>query len=68
VGGEEPAGTIRTVWAYVPRRRIWQRLPDLPTPRHGLGVAAVGGTVYAISGGEQPGLFVSRANESLGIE
>ena len=41
--------------------------PDLPTPRHGVGVAALGGTVYVIGGGPQPGLFVSDANESLRI-
>jgi N-acetylneuraminic acid mutarotase len=67
VGGEEPAGTIASVFVYDPKRRLWQRLPDLPTPRHGLGVAAIGKTVYAVAGGPQPGLFVSRANESLGI-
>ena len=65
VGGEEPAGTIRDVWAYHVDRRRWRRLPDLPTPRHGLGVVAVAGSVYAIAGGQRPGLFVSGANEAL---
>jgi hypothetical protein len=67
VGGEEPAGTIRDVWAYHVDRRRWRRLPDLPTPRHGLGVVALGGRVYAIAGGERPGLFVSGANEALAL-
>jgi N-acetylneuraminic acid mutarotase len=67
VGGEEPAGTIRDVWAYHVDRRRWRRLPDLPTPRHGLGVVALGGRVYAIAGGERPGLFVSGANETLAL-
>jgi Kelch motif len=67
VGGEEPAGTIRDVWAYHVDRRRWRRLPDMATPRHGLGVVAVGGSVYAIAGGEQPGLFVSGANEALAL-
>jgi hypothetical protein len=48
-------------------RRRWRRLPDLPTPRHGLGVVALGGRVYAIAGGERPGLFVSGANEALAL-
>lgn len=65
VGGEEPAGTIASVWGLRPGARAWQRLPGLPTPRHGLGVAAVGRTVYVVAGGERPGLFVSRANEAL---
>jgi N-acetylneuraminic acid mutarotase len=65
VGGEAPAGTIRTVYRYDVRRRRWSRLPNLPTPRHGLGVAAVGRKVYVIGGGTSPGLSVSQANESL---
>ena len=32
VGGEEPAGTIRSVTPTTCERR-WSRLPDLPTPR-----------------------------------
>ena len=67
VGGEAPGGTVRSVYAYDVVRRRWSRLPDLPTPRHGLGVAALNGTVYVIGGGPQPGLFVSDANESLKI-
>lgn len=65
VGGEEPEGTIKTVFAYNVATRSWRRLDDLPSPRHGLGVAALGGRVYAIAGGERPGLFVSDANEFL---
>ena len=40
VGGEEAAGTIAEVEAFDPARRRWTALPDLPTPRHGLGVVA----------------------------
>ncbi len=67
VGGEEPGGTIREVYAYGIASRRWQRLDDLPTPRHGLGVAAFGGRVYVIGGGPKPGLTVSDANETLRI-
>lgn len=67
VGGEAPAGTIRTVYRYNVRRGRWSRLPNLPTARHGLGVAAVAGKVYVIGGGTEPGLSVSRANESLAV-
>ena len=65
VGGEEPAGTIRTVYSYDIRRHRWSRLPDLPTPRHGLGVVAAGGRIWTLAGGPVPGLTVSGAVESL---
>ena len=45
--------------------RQWRHLPDLPTPRHGLGVVATGRTVYAIAGGPQPGLTTSGAVEHI---
>jgi N-acetylneuraminic acid mutarotase len=65
VGGEEPAGTIRSVYSYDVRTHSWSRLPDLPTPRHGLGVVAANGRIWAVAGGPQPGLTVSGAVESL---
>lgn len=65
VGGEEPGGTIASVYGYDSARSRWRRLPDLPTPRHGLGVAAVGSRVYAVAGGTEPGLSVSGVNEVL---
>lgn len=65
VGGEEPGGTIREVYAYRVATASWRRLDDLPTPRHGLGVAAFGGRVFVIGGGPEPGLTVSGANESI---
>ena len=39
-----------TVWALRPGARSWTALPDLPTPRHGLGVVAFGGRVWVIGG------------------
>jgi non-specific serine/threonine protein kinase len=68
VGGEAPPGTIASVFGYAPASRRWERLPDLPTPRHGLAVVAVGRRVFVIGGGPQPGLFVSGANESLNVD
>lgn len=64
VGGEAPSGTIASVYAYSPGSNHWQKLPDLPTPRHGLAVVAVGKRVFVIGGGPKPGLTVSDANES----
>jgi hypothetical protein len=64
-GGEEPGGTIRTVFAYTPSTRRWGRLPSLPRPRHGLGLVGYRGRAYALAGGPQPGLTVSNSNQVL---
>ena len=65
VGGEEAAWTIAEVEAYDTARRRWSALPDLPTPRHGLGAVKVGRRVLVVEGGVQPGLSFSRAAEAL---
>jgi N-acetylneuraminic acid mutarotase len=65
VGGEEPQGTIGSVYGYNLATKRWRRLADLPTPRHGVGVATIAGRVYVIGGGTEPGLTVSGANEAL---
>jgi hypothetical protein len=67
VGGEEGAGTIAEVEAYDPRRRRWRFLAPMRTPRHGLGAVAYRGSVYAIEGGPEPGLFYSDAIEALRV-
>jgi non-specific serine/threonine protein kinase len=64
-GGEEPGGTIASVYAYDPAVRRWTRLPNLRTPRHGLAVVGRDNRVYAVAGGPAPGLSVSGANEVL---
>jgi N-acetylneuraminic acid mutarotase len=69
-GGEQlgPGGhTIRQVELFNPRRRRWRRLPDMRTPRHGLGGAALGNRVYAIEGGPKPAFHFSTLIESLDI-
>ena len=65
VGGEQPAGTIRTVYSLDVRKGRWSRLADLPTPRHGLGVVAANHRIWAVAGGPQPGLTVTGTVESL---
>jgi hypothetical protein len=64
-GSESAAGTSAAVYAFNVKTLLWRRLPDLPTPRHGLGVVALGGRVYVVAGGPRPGLSVSGANEYL---
>jgi N-acetylneuraminic acid mutarotase len=68
VGGEAPAGTIGTVFAYDVADNAWRRVANLPTPRHGLAVAAFGGRIFAIGGGRSPGLGVSDVSESLAVD
>jgi non-specific serine/threonine protein kinase len=65
-GGTGAAG-IAEVLSYRVAERRWLRLQDLHTPRHGVGVAALGGRVYVIGGGPEPGLTVSSANESIAV-
>jgi predicted Ser/Thr protein kinase len=56
VAGGESIGTVfSTVWAYDLASSTWTTLPKLAAPRHGLGVAAIGSTLYAIDGASQPG-------------
>jgi N-acetylneuraminic acid mutarotase len=69
-GGENlgPGGTtIAPVELFDVKTKRWRRLPDMRTPRHGLGGAALGRRVFAIEGGPQPGLHYSRAIEYLDV-
>jgi N-acetylneuraminic acid mutarotase len=70
-GGEElGAGgtTIREVELFNPRSRRWRRLPDMRTPRHGLGGVARGSRVFAVEGGPRPGFHFSKAIEFLDVD
>ena len=42
-------------------------LPDMPVPRHGLGVVAQGRRVFTVQGGPQPGFHFSNAIEALTV-
>jgi N-acetylneuraminic acid mutarotase len=69
-GGErlEPGGTtIAEVELFDPRSRRWSSLPDMRTPRHGLGGAALGRRVFAIEGGPTPGFAFTRTIEFLDV-
>ncbi len=62
-GGEAPAGTFDEVEGYDPSADRWTAYRPMPTARHGLGAAALGGHVYVISGGATPGGSASALNE-----
>jgi N-acetylneuraminic acid mutarotase len=69
-GGEQlVAGgtTIAQVELFDPRTRRWSSLPDMRTPRHGLGGAALGRRVFAIEGGPTPGFAFTRTIEYLDV-
>ncbi len=64
VGGESPGGTNAAVECIAPDGQQ-TRLPDLEVPRHGLGSVVLEGSVWALLGGPEPGLFVSDVVEIL---
>ena len=72
-GGEDwpnkgpDARPITAAELFDPVRRLWRPLPDMRTPRHALGGAALGNRVYALMGGRQPGLDFSNVVEALDI-
>lgn len=50
---------------FDPEAGSWERLPPMPTARHGLGAAVLDGAIYVVSGGPQPGFAFGTANERL---
>ena len=69
-GGEElsPGGTTYPqAEAYDIEREGWVSLPPMPSPRHGLGVAAIGNTVYTLAGGPEPALTLSGTVEAIDL-
>ena len=55
VGGESTGTVFGTVRAYDLTTSAWSKLPNLAVPRHGLAVAAIGNTLYAIDGAAETG-------------
>jgi hypothetical protein len=66
IGGEADA-TFGEAEVFEIGTRTWKALPPLPTPRHGLGVAAIGNTIYTLSGGPKPGLHVADTTEAIEV-
>jgi N-acetylneuraminic acid mutarotase len=68
-GGEgnsaDPNGIFPQTEVYDPAANMWGALPDLPTPRHGMGAAAFGDRIYVPGGGTVAGFGASAANEAL---
>lgn len=66
--GSSPTGTVSNVEIYDPRSDRWERLPDMRTPRHGFGGAAVGDRIFALEGGPVTLLSVSNVSEALAVD
>jgi hypothetical protein len=53
-GGEffqpQPGGVYAEAWCYIPALDVWQAIPDMPSPRHGLGAVAIGDDIHVIGG------------------
>ncbi|HEV7228016.1 Kelch repeat-containing protein [Brevundimonas sp.] len=45
-------GVFAETWVYAVARDVWERGPDMRTPRHGLAAVALNGAVVAIAGGD----------------
>lgn len=66
LGGERGTTTFDTAEAFDVVAGTWTALPPMPTARHGLATAALGDTIYAISGStEARAAENSGANEAL---
>ena len=49
------AAVFNTVRALNLTTRAWSSLPNMPLARHGMGVAVIGNSLYAVNGAAQPG-------------
>lgn len=67
VGGERPGGTFPLVECVTDDGEM-AALPALNVARHGLAVAVLDDAVYAVLGGDVPGLFVTPVVERLPLD
>ena len=55
VGGETPTEVSAAVQAFDLTKQTWSQLPRMHTARHGVALAALGDSLYAIGGATGPG-------------
>ncbi|RMF85364.1 MAG: hypothetical protein D6736_17420, partial [Nitrospinota bacterium] len=71
-GGEgnpnHPTGVFAQSEVYNPQTDTWQGLPPMPTPRHGIGAAAIADRIYIPGGAEVQGFGVSAVHEAFQVE
>ncbi len=67
VGGEGNPnagnGVFPQVEFYDPAENIWSTLPDMPSPRHGMGAAGIGDTLYVPGGASKQGFGATATSE-----
>jgi uncharacterized protein (TIGR03437 family) len=68
-GGEGPSGTPEGTYRqneeYDPATDTWRALAPMPSPRHGLYGATVGGCIFTPSGGLRAGAFYSNIHDAF---
>jgi len=66
-GGEgnpnHPQGVFPQNEAYNPKTNTWESLAPMPTPRHGIGAAAIGEKIYIPGGADVQGFGVIAVHE-----
>lgn len=71
-GGEgsssDPGGVFPEVEAYRPADDTWHELPDMATPRHGMGAAAVGEVFYTPGGATSQAFGAVDIHEALVVD
>jgi hypothetical protein len=55
VGGESPTDAFGDVESYNLASKKWSSAPSMRTPRHGIAVAAIDRSLYALGGAPRPG-------------
>lgn len=68
-GGEgnasHPNGVFEQNEAFFPDEGVWRSRPPMPTPRHGIGAAAINNIIYIPGGGPVQGFGVTDVNEAF---
>jgi N-acetylneuraminic acid mutarotase len=57
------AGTFAQLEVYSVASGQWSRLPDMPTPRHGMAAAVLDGKIYLPAGATRQGMGAATTNE-----
>jgi N-acetylneuraminic acid mutarotase len=59
------AGVFEQNEVYDPRANSWKSMEPMPTPRHGIGAAAIGNRVYIPGGADVQGFGVTAVHEAF---
>jgi len=60
--GSSGSGVFEETEEYDPATNTWRALEPMPVPRHGLGAAAIGDSIFLIGGGPVAGFGVTDVN------